>query len=645
MAHIENYYEKNSQVGGGLSSSHDRIIGKQDDSNNNDDNSTSNKNDGPWATAIEDATAYAFVTTVADTDDTKPNGDIDNDDYNKGKKSSSVMMLESVDHSLLYLEVLRELLEKQEKWKGVPYPWYPPTFSDVINDIMMKKAKNMKKKKSKKSRRGRGRGRFTTGRNDNGLTTTTSKPESLSLSHNLNNNLSSSSSDIETTSFKIDTTRHTSNAKSRKNKTSTNNNRFASIADDDDDFDEEEKKKEEEVVVINNASSTIEDHNREIRQMLSAEASPYSPPPPPKQEQQQETMDTLRLLVRLYASQSDLHSKKARILATQSQWLPGAGALQSSIVALARGLELADAEISKTLAVVTADDYHPSASAAVVASASVASSSSVFATYSSQDYKANNDRRIQLERDADVVSVSTKYLVQEKDKYLKTATRQVAKLARILEEMYRKREEARKKLGEQQWTNNKTSKGLFAKTRDKHERELRSLEEALKQLEGTNEDASTLVDEASRLREKLREARYRKHRYNGRQPSSSSSLLSSYPDSSAEEFGWTFTGSMEGRGRRDGDDDFVEFFEKRVSIDTNNNNNNNNDDNFVLIKLDFHFKTGAVKTVVERGSSLFTTVLFDGNDRVDPVLYRRILVDPLKNQKNNNSTNNATSAY
>jgi hypothetical protein len=399
------------------------------------------------------------------------------------------------------------------------------------------------------------------------------------------------------------------------------------------------------VDVINNTGTTIEDHNREIRQLLSAEASPYSPlpppPPPPKQQQQQQqqqAMDTLRLLVRLYASQSDLYSKKARILATQSQWLPGAGALQSSIVALARGLELADAEISKTVAVVTADDYHPS-----VAAAAASSSSSFFTAYSSQDNKANNDRRVQLEHDADIVHVSTKYLVQEKDKYLKTATRQIAKLARILEEMYRKREEAKKKLGEQQWTNNKSSKGLFAKTRDKHERELRSLEEALKQLEGTNEDASTLVDEASRLREKLREARYRKHRYNGRQPSSTSSLLYSYPDASTEEFGWTFTGSIEGRGRRDVDDDFVEFFEKRVSIDNNNNNNNSNDDdNFVLIKLDFHFKTGSVKTVVERGSSLFTTVLFDGNDSVDPVLYQRILVDPLKNGKNNNSTNSAT---
>ena len=349
-----------------------------------------------------------------------------------------------------------------------------------------------------------------------------------------------------------------------------------------------------------------------------------------------------------------MYSKKARILATQSPWLPGAGALQSSIVALARGLELADAEVSKTLAVGTADDYHPSvvevAAAAAAAASSSSLSSSFFTAVSSQDNKANNDRRVQLEQDADIVHVSTQYLVQEKDKYLKTAIRQVAKLARILEEMYRKREEAKKKVGVQQWTNNKSSKGLFAKKREQHERELRSLEEALQQLEGTNEDASTLVEEAGRLREKLREARYRKHRYNGRQPSSTtSSLLSSYPDASTEEFGWTFTGSMEGRsrrGRRDVDDDFVEFFEKQVSIDNSNNNNSNNnsnnDDNFVLIKLDFHFKTGAIKTVAERGSSMITTVLFDGNDGVDPVLYRRILVDPLKNGKNNNSTNSAT---
>ncbi|OEU21885.1 hypothetical protein FRACYDRAFT_232029 [Fragilariopsis cylindrus CCMP1102] len=623
MAHIEKYYEKSSQGGGGggglsWSHDHDRIAigGKQQDNTHNDEKSNSN-NDGPWATAIEDATAYAFVTAVADDDndnDNKHNGhNVDNDDYrddimatgrattttrpspslshNKGEK-----MLHSVDQSLLYLEVLRELLEKQENWEWVPYPCYPPTFADVINSIIKKKKAARKNKKNKKKSR---RSRFTTGRND-GLTTTTSKFNNLNNNNN-NNSSNNPSSDTETTSFRIDTTTSTksssNNAKSRKNKTITTHNRFASIAatdsdsDDGDDvnddtfvFDKEEEEEEgEEDVIINNTSTTIEDHNRELRQLLSAEASPYSPTTPQQQQQQQhqpqqqEMMDTLRLLVRLYASQSDLYSKKARILATQSQWLPGAGALQSSIVALARGLELADAEVSKTLAVGTAEDDHPSAAS------SSSLSSSFFTAVSSQDNKANNDRRVQLEQDADIVHVSTKYLVQEKDKYLKTATRQVAKLARILEEMYRKREEAKKKLGVQQWNNNdKSSKGVFAKKREKHERELRSLEEALQQLEGTNEDASTLVDEARRLREKLREARYRKHRYNGRPPSStSSSLLSSYPVASTEEFGWTFTGSMEGRsrrGRRDVDDDFVEFFEKQVSID--NNNNNNNDDNF-----------------------------------------------------------------
>ena len=166
MAHIEKFYEKSSQGGGGgggLSwSHHDRIaIGKQQDNTHNDENSNSH-NDGPWATAIEDATAYAFVTAVADNDnDNKHNGHgVDSDDYrddimvtgrgttttttrhshshshshNKGEK-----MLQSVDQSLLYLEVLRELLEKQENWEWVPYPCYPPIFSDVIKSIIKKK--------------------------------------------------------------------------------------------------------------------------------------------------------------------------------------------------------------------------------------------------------------------------------------------------------------------------------------------------------------------------------------------------------------------------------------------------------------------------------------------------------------------------
>lgn len=575
------------------------------------ENHSNNNNDGPWAKAIQIAAAYAFDTA-------------DNDNYRdksrntttittaslRHKEVPSIIMLEAVDRSLMYLEVMRGILEKQENWEWVPYPCYPPTFSDIMVDTMKKRKKQKKKKQywSKTSR-------------------ITNNDISESISKSKVNNLSS---DIKT-SFKNDTNDGSSSNKSRKNTTTKINNRFASIASDSSDDDDGEFYEGHVDLTINDSHPHHLTINGCSSSGLSAKAASYSPPKQQEQDQQQqETMDTLRLLVRMYACVSDLHAKKARILANQRRWLPGAGALQSSIVALARGLELADAEISKTLAIDTVE-YQPSQSLSM--------SSSLFYSH---DNKVIDDRRVQLERDADIVHVSTKYLVQEKDRYLKKAHRQVVKLDRILEGMYRKRDEAKKNMGKQ-WGENKSPKGLFAKTRDEYERELRSLEEALKQLEGTNEDASTLVDEADRLRYKLRETRYRRHRYNGRrQPPSSSS----YPDASSDEYGWLYTGSINGRGGRDGgnndDDDFVEFFEKEVTID------NTNKDNIVLVKLDLHFRTGAVKTVVERGSSdrgdgsktaQSTTLLFSGDDRVDLVLYRRILAHPLLVHRRNGENN------
>jgi hypothetical protein len=417
-------------------------------------------------------------------------------------------------------------------------------------------------------------------------------------------------------------------------------------------------------------------------------------------------MDSMRLLIRLHASQSDLHAKKARLLAAQHRWLPGVGAIQSSITALSQGLELADEAISKIVVAVDVANYnhwhhndndseHEHDTTAATATARII---------------GTDHRRAQLERDAEISSVSTAYLVVEKDRYIKAAHQQATRLGRILGQMWRARDAAKKRIGADEWKNNK-NRGesrfaiRFANLRLQHEQELWSLEEALEQLESSQADTSSLVDEASRLREKLRDIRYTKNRYNGRHPivlrrrtvdptkdghGTAVSLVSSYLSyPNAEEYGWTFTGCING-------EDCVTFFEKWVGVgsqhqphvtvtglpnssssscwdesdpnkpsDNANANANANNHNygkvgtFVMIKLNFHFVTGAVRTVVEYPAvfdgegnvvhhAWHSTLDFnntiinnhnrnrndeddcDGDaNRVDPVLYREILMDPL----------------
>ena len=98
----------------------------------------------------------------------------------------------------------------------------------------------------------------------------------------------------------------------------------------------------------------------------------------------------------------------------------------------------------------------------------------------------------------------------------------------------------------------------------------------------------------------------RGERYNGRRPDYRGQRVSSrdYPDPTA--FGWTFTGSCEG-GR-------AEFFEKDFS-------------QHGVVKLDFYYTTGTVKTVLDHPRQGVTQLFAKGN-RLSPGMYRAILQNP-----------------
>ena len=98
----------------------------------------------------------------------------------------------------------------------------------------------------------------------------------------------------------------------------------------------------------------------------------------------------------------------------------------------------------------------------------------------------------------------------------------------------------------------------------------------------------------------------RGERYNGRRPNYRGRRVSNvdYPDPT--RFGWEFTGSCEG-GR-------AEFFEMDFS-------------QHGVVKLDFYYTTGTVKTVLDHPRQ-GVTQLFARGESLSPGMYRAILQNP-----------------
>lgn len=97
----------------------------------------------------------------------------------------------------------------------------------------------------------------------------------------------------------------------------------------------------------------------------------------------------------------------------------------------------------------------------------------------------------------------------------------------------------------------------------------------------------------------------RGERYNGCRPTLGRRVsYDAYPDPT--NYGWTFTGSCNG-GR-------AEFFEKDFS-------------HHGVVKLDFYYTTGTVKTVLDHPRQGVTQLFAKGSD-LSPEIYRRILLNP-----------------
>jgi hypothetical protein len=290
--------------------------------------------------------------------------------------------------------------------------------------------------------------------------------------------------------------------------------------------------------------------------VLSPDAKPFVP----------RELCKLRLLIRVYTSQADLYSKKARLFAVDRQWLAGAASLQSAIASLTRALEIADSEISKCLMVEVAG-------------------AGQFLSVMDTDFVR---RKNQLQQDADIVHVSTQNVFQEHKRYLQTANRHAERLRRRLLPLYESREEVKKRMGDR-WTDNPNPSNKFARERQKNEAELEVLEEALEQL--TKGDTRFLSEATELIKYRLQELHHAKNRYNGIRPNKTEDRLEGYPI--PEDFGWTFTGSS---------DDRVEFYEKQFMEEFPSSSDDTTTAGHVIVTvvtMKFFFTTGIVNTVLE----------------------------------------------
>jgi len=97
----------------------------------------------------------------------------------------------------------------------------------------------------------------------------------------------------------------------------------------------------------------------------------------------------------------------------------------------------------------------------------------------------------------------------------------------------------------------------------------------------------------------------RGQRYNGKRPTVGNRVnYSDYPDPT--NYGWTFTGSCNG-GR-------AEFYEKDFA-------------EHGIVKLDFYYTTGTIKTVLDHPRQGVTQLFAKGSD-LSPALFRKILENP-----------------
>jgi hypothetical protein len=313
-------------------------------------------------------------------------------------------------------------------------------------------------------------------------------------------------------------------------------------------------------------------------------------------------MATRRLLLYILTGQADLLACQARGYRSHNQWRNGAECCQTAVQKVQSALVLADSEISRHL-----QKWEEQLQA------------------NNNSHRNGNDDEVmrsrQLENlmaDGQAVHIAVLGLVRERNQFLRQAESQEQRLLRVLQPQWKSRDHIKQRMG-QRWYNNPAPKHDYAKSRQEAEAQLREIQWALEHvrpldtegLQSTSQELLTRLQQQQYLnnnsnQQSQQQQARRSTRYNGLRPLDLSGRVSleEYPD--PVEFGWKFTGSNEISK--------VEFFEKEF-------------EEGIIVKLDWYYTTGTVKTSMEHPQQ-GKTQLFASGKRITPEKFIQILLNP-----------------
>jgi hypothetical protein len=360
-------------------------------------------------------------------------------------------------------------------------------------------------------------------------------------------------------------------------------------------------------------------------------------------------MDRRRILIRILTGQSELYSKMSSTtvaagggggggssssshsqyedsnqsttsMSASTSFQDAASHLTTALQKIHEALHVADSQIAKWWTEQQQQLETDIATMSVVGSTNNNSSSN------------NNYMKQLLMEDATIVEVAIQSLTVRRDRLLEQFHREEKWLLRKLRPQWEERDAVKNRMGDR-WTSNPNPKRDFAELRREYEDRLRNVRSACDQLQDDGSGQWTsAIHKANSLQTHLQTGiRYDDitprtsdnddcnsasvvegnphRRYNQQQPAQRFQNRRVNPQlyPSPTQFGWEFTGSWEA----------VEFYQKQE-----NNDNSNNDH---VIKLDFYFTTGTIKTSLDHPVQGRTQMF---GRKVSPEEYISILMTP-----------------
>jgi len=445
--------------------------------------------------------------------------------------------------------------------------------------------------------------------------------------------------------------------------------------------------------INSNLFGTYYDNNSSIgghsntNPLVPSQAPSSSPAPAP--------MNSRRILIRILTTLSEIHAAKAYRLGKSREWVTGANLYAVSYDHVNNALSLADEQYAQLVELLELLNHY-SAMNEVNDNSNDGERMTIRTMKQQIEQKKHN-----ISKDSNVVHISITQFASDIKLYTAMAKKRITQLQNRLRPQWDTRDEVKNRIGLERWRNNPNPKNEHADRRREDEEELGACVSAMETVDGFDGGIDFIERRVTSIRDSVvsggtgavtvgsgnnttnteygdgNRSDVRKYRYNGirpnyNNPSAPRISFEDYPDPT--DFGWKFTGSCELSA--------VEFFEKLVhydDADKNNNNNNHHQDSLpsltgiasigILVKLDFYYSTGTVKTSMDhptKGSTQLFGRSMNGNSNnnnggvsnsgdgeVTPELYRQILQNPRvhtnvryhtkRNRRNNNGKNRNSS--